>query len=245
MIPVMEARGRAGYAGVVRSVLDALQVQPGERVLDVGCGSGVVTRWVARRTGGASRVVGVDHSASVLREAMALAQREGLEGAVTFREGSAEALPFPSQSFDVALACTVLEEGDADEMLAELVRLTKPGGRVAAIVRALDVPRWVNLPLSPSLKAKVEAPGLTGAGVGPQGCADASLYRRFAAAGLTRLTAFPQFGALPGTPGRQQPFLATLSPDEALEWQRAVAQAEAEGTFFIAYPYHCAVGTEP
>jgi len=185
----------------------------------------------------------------LLREATALARQEGLGDAITFQEGNAEALPFPEQSFDVTVACTVLEEGDADRMLAELVRVTKAGGRVAVIVRAIDMPRWVNLPLSPSLKAKVDAPGLIGAGAAAQGCADASLYRRFYTAGLTRLTVFPQLVAVtsadPRLADQQQQLLATLSPEETQEWQRAVAQAEAKGMFFIAQPHHCAVGTKP
>jgi 2-polyprenyl-3-methyl-5-hydroxy-6-metoxy-1,4-benzoquinol methylase len=51
------------YLGVVCSLLDAVQVQPGEVIRDVGCGSGVVTRWVARQTGGTNRLVGVDINA--------------------------------------------------------------------------------------------------------------------------------------------------------------------------------------
>jgi hypothetical protein len=43
----------------------------------------------------------------------------------------------------------------------------------------------------------------------------------------------------------KQRILATLTADEAVEWQSAVAQAEADGTFFIASPYHCAVGIKP
>ena len=43
----------------------------------------------------------------------------------------------------------------------------------------------------------------------------------------------------------QNRLLPTLSPEEAQEWQRARAQAEAEGTFFIAWPHHSAVGTKP
>jgi hypothetical protein len=39
--------------------------------------------------------------------------------------------------------------------------------------------------------------------------------------------------------------LAVLSPEEVKEWQLAVAQTESEGTFFIATPFHCAVGTKP
>jgi ubiquinone/menaquinone biosynthesis C-methylase UbiE len=49
------------------------------------------------------------------------------------QEGNAEALPFRANQFDVTVACTVLEEGDADRMLAELVRVTKPGRRVGVI----------------------------------------------------------------------------------------------------------------
>jgi ubiquinone/menaquinone biosynthesis C-methylase UbiE len=251
IVAVLEARGRGGYLGVVRSLLDAVQVQPGEVVLDVGCGSGVVTRWVARQTGGANRLVGMDINAHLLREATALARREGLGDVIMFQEGNAEALPFPEQSFDVTLACTVLEEGDADRMLAELVRVTKLGGRVAVIVRAIDMPRWVNLALSASLKAKVDTPGLIGAGVGPQECADTSLYRRSATAGLTRLTVFPQFVAVtsadPRLVGQQQQLLATLSPDEALEWRCCrEASSPCAGVGLRRRPWYMGVtGTGP
>ncbi len=168
---------------------------------------------------------------------------------ITFQEGHAEALPFPEHRFDVSLACTVLEGGDADRMLAELVRVTKPGGHVAVIVRAIDMPSWVNLPLNASLKLQVDAPGLIGQGTAAGGCADASLYRRFHVARLTQLTLFPQLVAVTPAEPRlamfQQQILATLGPEEAQEWLCAVAQAEAEGTFFIAQPFHCAVGTKP
>jgi SAM-dependent methyltransferase len=246
IVAALEVRGRSVYLGIIRSALDAVQVRPGETILDVGCGSGVVIREVARRTGGANRLLGVDISPYLLREAAGLARQEGLGDRITFQEGRAEALPFPSDSVDVALACTVLEEGDADRMLAELVRVTKPGGRVAVIVRAVDVSAWVNLPLNPSLKSKAEVPGLIGAGAVAGGCADAGLYQRFHAAGLTKLTFFPQLTAVTAADPRlamfQQQILGKLNPDGASEWRRAVAQAETEGSFFIAQPHHCAVG---
>jgi SAM-dependent methyltransferase len=235
---------------VVRSLIDAIGVRPGEAILEVGCGSGVLIRRLARQTGGANRIVGVDISPYLLREATALAKQEGLEAALTFQEGNAEALPFPDSSFDVTMACTVLEEGDADRMLAELVRVTRPGGRVAVIVRTVDMPWWVNASLGPALKAKVEAPGAQkGSGVAARGCADATVCRRFHAAGLTNLNVFPQFQTVtpaePRLAGFEQQLLAMLSGEEAQEWQSAVAQAKAEGTFFIAMPLHCAVGTKP
>jgi ubiquinone/menaquinone biosynthesis C-methylase UbiE len=169
---------------------------------------------------------------------------------MTFREGRAEAIPLAAESVDVALSFTVMEEGDADRMLAELVRVTRPGGRVAAIVRSLDLPSWANLPISAALRVKVDRPGLIGAGVASNGCADASLYRRFHGAGLTRLTCFPQLvAATPAEVSRmttfQQQILAMLTAEEAAEWRSAVSQAEAAGTFFIATGHHCAVGTKP
>jgi len=248
-VGLLEARGRSTYLGVVRTVLDTAQIRPGEVVLEVGGGSGVVLREIARRTAGANSIIDVDINPYLLREAAMLAKRAGLAERMSFREGSAEAIPLDAESVDVALSFTVMEEGDADRMLAELVRVVRPGGRIAAIVRSLDLPSWSNLPISAALRTKVDRPGLTGSGVAAGGCADASLYRRFHAAGLTGLTCFPQLAAInPGQVSRfaisQQQVLAALTSEEAAEWHSAAAQAEAAGTFFIAAPHHCAVGTK-
>ncbi len=152
---ILESRGRStGYLGVVRQVMDAVQLRPGEVVLEVGCGSGVLDRWLARYTTHANRIIGVDVNRYLLREAAALAAQEGLADVIAFREGNAEALPFPDNHVDVAVSFTVLEEGDADRMLAEMLRVTKPGGRVAVMVRAMDVPWVVNVPLRPEVKTK-------------------------------------------------------------------------------------------
>ncbi len=135
-------------------------------------------------------------------------------------------------------------------MLAEMVRVTKPGGRVAVIARAIDRPFLMNLSLSPELKAKVEAPGGWAPGVAPLGCADASLYRRLHQTGLTQVKMFPQLAALDISARVSVEFLEglllpTLNQEEATEWQTARAQAEAEETFFFSWPHHCAVGTKP
>jgi SAM-dependent methyltransferase len=172
---------------------------------------------------------------------------EGLADVITFQEGDAEALPFPDNHVDVALSFTVLEEGNADRMIAELIRVVKPGGRVAVMVRALDIPWVVNIPLRTEVKSKVEKPrGFVGA----QGCADASLYRRVQQAGLTHLQMFPQLAAFdePETPQAQfahGAMLGVLSAEETQEWREALVQAVADGTYLIAAPFHCAVGTKP
>src|SRR3954466_11107506 len=78
------------------------------------------------------------------------------------------------------------------------------------------MPFWVNLPLAPELKARVDAPGIMGAGAAPKGVADMSLYRRLAALGLIGLKCFPQLvSVVPGSERierYQQQILATLTP---------------------------------
>jgi ubiquinone/menaquinone biosynthesis C-methylase UbiE len=251
VVALLEGRGRSNYLAVIRAVLDLADMRPGEIVLEVGGGSGVALREIARRTAGANPILDIDINPYLLREAATLAAREGLADRIEFRKGSAEALPLADGSVDVALALTVMEEGDADRMMAELVRVTRPGGRIGAIVRAQDMSWWSNLPLSPALRAKVDRAGVLGAGVSPTGCADASLYRRFCAAGLVDLRFFPQhISAIPEiepirAAGLEQQVRALLSADELAEWDQAAAAAKAEGSFFIASPNHCAVGTKP
>jgi ubiquinone/menaquinone biosynthesis C-methylase UbiE len=248
-VAVLEGRGRAnGYLRMVQTLIEEAEVHPGDAVLEVGCGSGVLARWLARRTAGCNRITGVDISPYLLGEARTLARQEGLEGAIEFRDGNAEALPFSDNSFEVAMSVTVIEETDADRMLTEMVRVTKPRGRVAIIARAADMTFPMNLPLSGNLKTKLEAPGAMGQG-SPQGCADASLYRRFRQAGLTRVKMFPQLAAFdradPTVLDYLQGFLLQkLNQDEANEWLAARAEADALGTFFMAWPHHCAVGTK-
>jgi ubiquinone/menaquinone biosynthesis C-methylase UbiE len=248
MIGSLEARGHtAGYLGVVGRLIDVAQLAPGEVLLEVGCGSGVLDRWLARRTDGANRIVGMDINPFMLRQARALARHEGLEHLISFEEGNAEALPFPDNSFDVVMSSTVIQRVDADRMLPEMVRVAKPGGRVAVVGHAHDMPRWVNLPLRAELKAKVEAPGWADEGGHPRGCDEASLYSRMHRAGLSQIKMFPQLATFDDSQRLQQlqaSLLPTLSPEEAAEWRAAVAQGEAEGTFFIATPFHCAVGTK-
>jgi SAM-dependent methyltransferase len=246
---VLETRGQSwGYRSVVRTLIDEVKLRSGEKVLDVGCGSGVLDRWLTQYTQRQNPLVGVDVNRYLLREAIALAQKEGLgEEALAFQEGHAETLPFPDHHFDVVISLTVMEEGNADTMLAEMVRVTKPGGRVAVMVRALDVPWFVNVPVRPELKTKAEIPrGF----VGEYGCADASLGKRLLTAGLQHVKMFPQFATfddLNVSVGEfsQAAILGALNPTETQEWQAGVRQAVEEGTFYIAQSHHCAVGIKP
>jgi SAM-dependent methyltransferase len=246
-VPLLESRGQTpGYLRVVRNVLEEVAPRPGDAILDVGCGTGVVDRWLAQHTRRAHAITAVDRNRYLLREAETFARKAGLEQVVRLQEANAEALPFPASQFDVSLSFTVMDEGDAGRMLAELVRVTRPGGRVAAIVRAADAPALCTLPLRAELQAKAAqamsaGPSLAG------GCADAGLYRLFHAAGLTDVRKFPQLVVYDSGSVVAQLYksriLGALAPDEAAEWQAAAVEADAQGGFVLAVPHHCAIGT--
>jgi ubiquinone/menaquinone biosynthesis C-methylase UbiE len=71
----------------------------------------------------------MDTHRTLLHEAMALARQEEQKGLVTFQAGHAEAPPFRDSALDVVLSLTAMELLDADQMLREMIRVTKPGGR--------------------------------------------------------------------------------------------------------------------
>ena len=247
---ILEQRAVGGYGVVVDELIDELGLAEGGSAVDVGCGTGALTRRLARRVGPAGRVVGADISAYLLREAAALARRQGLEEVIRFEVESAEALTFPDDRFDAALACTVLDEVDAERGLAELARVVRPKGRVAVLVRAVDIPAWDSLPLRPELRAKVAARPTGGVTAGV--CADGSLYRRFRAAGFRDVTMGPRLAidrAEDGLPELRAYYegssVGVLSEPEAAEWRAIAAHASAERSFLWASAYHCAVGTKP
>ena len=242
----LEGRGLSlGHRRVLERFIAEVELKPGERVLEVGCGSGEFTRLMAQTSRGENPIVAVDINRYFLREAVALAQKAAYQDSIEFREASAEALPFEDNAFENCLSTTVMEEVDADRMLAEMIRVTKPGGRVGVIVRAEDVNSWVNLPLEATLKAKAELPR---GNVGEKGCADGSLYRRFRDAGLVALKMFPQLAPFklsePHGKRMEAGILAALSAEEAAQWRAAADSPEARDFLFIARPFHCAVGTK-
>lgn len=110
-------------------VADAVQVQPGQRVLDVACGTGILAREIAPRIGSSGRVVGVDPSSGMVAVAKQLAP------AIEWREGVAESLPFPDQSFDAVVSqFGLMFFTDRRQALYEMLRVLTPGGRLAVAV---------------------------------------------------------------------------------------------------------------
>jgi ubiquinone/menaquinone biosynthesis C-methylase UbiE len=142
---------------VTRSRLrEVLEPQPGERILEVGPGTGYyslpVARWIA--PGGTLELLDVQRE--MLDHTLRRAAEEGLEGIVA-TQGDARDMPYADGSFDAAFLVTVLGEiPDQEAALRELRRVVRPGGRIVAGELFGD-PHWV----SPgALRRRAEAAGL-------------------------------------------------------------------------------------
>jgi ubiquinone/menaquinone biosynthesis C-methylase UbiE len=106
-------------------------MQPGDAVLDVGCGTGTLAMEVARRVGRAGRVAGVDPGIEQIARARAKAARRHVP--IEFQVGVIEQLPFPDQTFDVVFSTLMMHHLPASlqrQGLAEIARVLKPGGRL-------------------------------------------------------------------------------------------------------------------
>jgi ubiquinone/menaquinone biosynthesis C-methylase UbiE len=115
-------------APLAADLVELAALRPGERVLDVACGTGVVARYALERVGDGGRVVGTDINAGMLAVA-----RTAVPGvaASDWREASADDLPFPNEEFDVALCQLGLQFfGDKPAAARELRRILVPGGRL-------------------------------------------------------------------------------------------------------------------
>ncbi len=110
-------------------VADVAQLAPGQRVLDVACGTGALTADVCERVGPTGAVVGLDANPQMLE----VARGKGLN--VDWRDGSAEALPFDDGSFDTVVSqFGLMFFTDRCTALREMRRVLRPGSRLAVAV---------------------------------------------------------------------------------------------------------------
>jgi ubiquinone/menaquinone biosynthesis C-methylase UbiE len=115
-------------------ILDLAQLQRGEHVLDIGCGTGTLAILAKRRVGEAGRVHGVDAAPEMIERARTKATRAGAE--LTLAAGIVQSLPLPDQAVDVALSTLMLHHlprKARPEIVREIKRVLKPGGRFLAV----------------------------------------------------------------------------------------------------------------
>ena len=116
----------AGFLIVSELLCEAVDLRPGQTVLDVATGSGNTALAAARRFG---ETTGIDYVPALLERGRERAAAERLE--VAFREGDAERIPFPDASFDVVLSTVgVMFAPDQEKAAAELFRVCRQEGRI-------------------------------------------------------------------------------------------------------------------
>jgi ubiquinone/menaquinone biosynthesis C-methylase UbiE len=120
-------------AEVYHSLLVQAELLPGDRVLDLGCGSGTHFAWIASIIGPEGRIVGVDPEQENLDLAASRIANAPYRAQVELRRGPLHPLPFEDGAFDAVWCAGSLQyEPDPVGALREMARVTRPGGKVAA-----------------------------------------------------------------------------------------------------------------
>jgi demethylmenaquinone methyltransferase/2-methoxy-6-polyprenyl-1,4-benzoquinol methylase len=146
----------------IRSAIRTLQFTPNSHGLDIGCGIGNITRLLAESIAPRGRVTGVDISPEMVAYARDAADKAGLTNQLSFRLGDMKDLPFDDDTFDWvwSMDCVGYAPIEPLPLIEELVRVTKPSGRIALLA-------WSSqqlLPGHPALEAQLNA---TSAGLAP------------------------------------------------------------------------------
>jgi ubiquinone/menaquinone biosynthesis C-methylase UbiE len=217
-----------------------MQIQPGHRVLDVGCGSGMDTIPLASLVGPTGEVYGVDHDAEMIDEAEQRAEQAGVEGWTHHKLLDASSLPFADNYFDSCRSERVFQHlSDPKSVLAEMARVTRQDGWVVV----LDTD-WATISFdSDDIDMERRFTRFYVGNGQRNGFAGRQLYRLFKEQGLADVT-YEAFN-VPGTSyallrqimsmhrAEKQAIEAKVFTAEELErWRQSLERADAEGTFF-------------
>jgi ubiquinone/menaquinone biosynthesis C-methylase UbiE len=239
-----EAQKPAGIQASKRLMLDRAAPGSGADVLDVGCGPGDDLSAMADHVGSTGRLVGLDASEVMIAEARRRARERRLD--IRFEVGEATALPFPDGAFDVCRAARVLEHlADSRGALAEMVRVTRPGGRI--VVFDFD---WDTLLIDHPDREMTRTVVQTYSDAIQNGWIGRQLPRLFREQGMEVLSVDPlpivvHYALAELFLGGHLVSLqasGVLTPAEAREWWEDLRRAEAAGTLLIAFTAFVVVG---
>ena len=249
LVTRLEVRGKHPRFGqMMREYFDAMAIDSAGSVLDLGCGTGVASRAIARRPGFSGRVTGIDRSPHLIAAATRLGDEDGLEGKVEFRSGDSHSLQLPDAGFDAVVAHTLFSHlDDPRNVLREIARVLKPGGSVgifdgdyASLTFATDDPAEGKAADEAIISAIVTNPRVM-----------RQMPQLLREAGLELVLAFPNLVAEIGradffAPAIESflkllPKAGAMNDSQAAEWAAAMFRQSDRGTFFGACNYYAYV----
>jgi len=235
---------------VAGNAMQLLHLQPGQRVLEVGCGNGVFLPRLAEKVGSTGKVVGIDHAEPFVQESRTRVAAAGLSAVVAVEQADAYRLPFEDGVFDAAHCERVLMHlDDPDTVLREMARVVRPSGVVVAAepdwsgIR-IDHPdrQAFDLVFKRALSHRQNDMGLT-------------LYRRMAQIGFVQLRYLPAWGVISDYTVLQlyglqlKPAADALMSERAFDAERLQAvvptleRNNAAGQFYSVGVFHVVCGT--
>ena len=131
--PLLTAYHKA-FATELKAMVGSLPIRPGSRILEMACGDGAYTPWLAELAGSSGEVIGFDLSVAYLQQAQELASRADQGAPTRFVAGSIDRMPFAIDSFDVVwCAQSLFSLPDPLGSIERMGKVVKPGGLVAVL----------------------------------------------------------------------------------------------------------------
>jgi SAM-dependent methyltransferase len=236
-----------GFRDARRAMLRHLNLTQTSTVLEAGCGPGTALTDLLEHIGPAGRIFGLDPTTALVEQARQRAAAAGVSQA-TYDVGDIREIAFPDAAFDAAFCDKILVHvSPIDHALAELARVTRPGGRVGAV-------EWFSQGMI--IAADYAATRQVLDGSAPQGAlnplAPLDLERHFAAANLTEMDSgsvvaearrfLPSLQIMLKRRVEQAQSLGAITPDAGTAWLQELHDRDARGEFYWAALVRWAVG---
>jgi len=236
-----------GIRAVKPVMLDEMRLHRGQRVLEVGCGTGDDVRTIARRVGPNGHVLGIDSSPLVVGEAARRSESRNLP--VEFRVGDAVTLDLPDAAFDRCRCERLLmhAHGEPAEIVAAMARTLRADGRLVAF--ELD---WDTLAIDGAERELTRRIVRSYSDGVANGCVGRTLPRLLRDAGLVDVVTLPHAVEIPFDfftwvlSGHLDAAIAagSFTPAELIGWWDAIDAAHAHGRFYAAILGFVVAGTK-
>jgi len=251
MAAFLEERSRTpDFQAVIQKLSETIAAKPGERLLEVGSGSGILCRRLAPQLQPGGWVVGVDISPDMTTEAQKYARLDGINSGISFETCTAESLPYPDESFDGAIAARLLlHAADPDQVIREMKRVVKPGGRVMVMDWDFDTVAVDH----PNQELTRRLLHWRNDHHGGNNWSGRQLWRRMREAGIQNLSEHPWVSVAHGEEDGLTQTLwraaqvacegGTISSAEQEAWMNGLKDSIRAGTFFACIVYFIVTGT--